>query len=304
MLRDTYDPDRRAAIEPGDHYDPIPGFPEICIGIFSNASWEEAAAVSAGRSSPRWTSAPGRCPCTGAGRRHRGRPVFAPRRRPFRRQLCGEPHPLGRAVLRVQRLLRGAAQGHHRRAPHHPTAAVRDEGLSYHYLPPAEEIALDPACVAACRDALDSLGFPFVEGKTWTTDAFFRETRGKVQRRKEQGCLCVEMECASLAAVARFREVPFAQFFWSADNLDAEEWDARDLSQQGASVSEKCFAAALETASGCGNTLGGVGHTWRRSPPFTTTSKTSPASGGSPSWTPWAWPASWGWRPWRSTRTT
>lgn len=51
----------------------------------------------------------------------------------------------------------------------------------------------------------------------------------------------------SLSAVARFREVPFAQFFWSADNLDAEEWDARDLSQQGASVSEKCFAAALET---------------------------------------------------------
>ena len=43
MLRDTYDPDRGAAIEPGDHYDPIPGFPEICIGIFSQRIVEEAA---------------------------------------------------------------------------------------------------------------------------------------------------------------------------------------------------------------------------------------------------------------------
>ena len=49
MLRDTYDPDRRAAIEPGDHYDPIPGFPEICIGIFSKHIVEEAAARFGGK---------------------------------------------------------------------------------------------------------------------------------------------------------------------------------------------------------------------------------------------------------------
>ena len=44
MLRDTYDPDRRAAIEPSAYYSPIPGFPEICIGIFSQRIVEEAAA--------------------------------------------------------------------------------------------------------------------------------------------------------------------------------------------------------------------------------------------------------------------
>lgn len=248
MLRDTYDPDRRAAIEPGDHYSPIPGFPEICIGIFSQRIVEEAAARFGGEVIAQVDF------CTGPVPVYRVRAggteaalflphVGAPSAASFVENLIpwggryfvfsGSCGVLRRDITAGRLII--------------PTAAVRDEGLSYHYLPPAEEIALDPACVAACRDALGGLGFPFVEGKTWTTDAFFRETRGKVRRRKEQGCLCVEMECASLAAVARFRGVPFAQFFWSADNLDAEEWDARDLSQQGASVSEKCFAAALET---------------------------------------------------------
>lgn len=248
MLPDTYDPDRRGVIDPFEAYSPLPGFPEICIGIFSRHIVEETAARLGGEVIAQVKF------CTGTV------PVYRVRAGGTQAALF-LPHVGGPAAASfVENLIPWGGRyfvfsgscGVLRRditAGHLiiPTAAVRDEGLSYHYLPPAEEIALDPACAAACRDALDSLGFPYVEGKTWTTDAFFRETRGKVRRRKEQGCLCVEMECASLAAVARFRGVPFAQFFWSADNLDAEEWDARDLSQQGASVSEKCFAAALET---------------------------------------------------------
>ena len=128
-----------------------------------------------------------------------------------------------------------------------PTAAVRDEGLSYHYLPPAEEVALDAACVAACREALESLGLPYTQGKTWTTDAFYRETRGKMERRKAQGCVSVEMECAALAAVAQFRGLRFAQFFYTTDNLDGPVWDSGVLHQKGASVTEECIAAAVET---------------------------------------------------------
>ena len=128
-----------------------------------------------------------------------------------------------------------------------PTAAVRDEGLSYHYLPPAEEVALDAACAAACREALESLGLPYTQGKTWTTDAFYRETRGKMERRKAQGCVSVEMECAALAAVAQFRGLRFAQFFYTTDNLDGPVWDSGVLHQKGASVTEECIAAAVET---------------------------------------------------------
>ena len=106
---------------------------------------------------------------------------------------------------------------------------MRDEGTSYHYLPPAEEIALDPVCVNAVCAALEALGVPFVRTKTWTTDAPYRETRGKVEKRLKQGCSVVEMECASMAAAAEFRGKPFAQFLWAADSLSGEEWDRRTL---------------------------------------------------------------------------
>lgn len=67
-------------------------------------------------------------------------------------------------------------------------------------------------------------------GKVWTTDAFYRETKDKVKRRKEQGCICVDMECSANAAVAQFRGKELIQFFYAADNLDSEEWDVRSLS--------------------------------------------------------------------------
>ena len=68
-----------------------------------------------------------------------------------------------------------------------------------------------------------------------------------MERRKKQGCVCVEMECASLAAVAKFRDVKFAQFFYVTDNLDGPVWDSGVLSQQGASMAEESVAAAVET---------------------------------------------------------
>lgn len=127
-----------------------------------------------------------------------------------------------------------------------PTAAIRDEGLSFHYLAPADEIVLDAALVRLAEEAMAGLGLPYVGGKVWTTDAFYRETPAKLQKAREMGAVCVEMECASLAAAARFRGVSFIQFFWSADNLDAPEWERRGLGLNGDSMAVKCMAAALE----------------------------------------------------------
>ena len=70
---------------------------------------------------------------------------------------------------------------------------------------------------------------PYTRTKTWTTDGIFRETRGKVKKRLQQGCAVVEMECASMAAAAEFRGKLFAQFLWAADSLSGEEWDKRIL---------------------------------------------------------------------------
>ena len=110
-----------------------------------------------------------------------------------------------------------------------PTAAIRDEGTSYHYAPPADIVELDKKCVDIIEYVVKNLDFHYVKGATWTTDAIFRETRDKVDRRKQQGAITVDMECSALAVLAKFRNVNFAQVFYAADNLGNEEYDPRSL---------------------------------------------------------------------------
>lgn len=109
-----------------------------------------------------------------------------------------------------------------------PVAAVRDEGTSYHYIPPGREVGPHPEALEALRRTLEARGVPFLEGKTWTTDAFFRETPSKVRRRRAEGCLTVEMEASALFAVARFRGVPLAFLLYAGDDVGGHEWDHRD----------------------------------------------------------------------------
>ncbi len=108
-----------------------------------------------------------------------------------------------------------------------PATAVRDEGTSYHYLPPAREVAASPNGIVAIERVLQAKQIPYLVGKTWTTDAPYRETRGLVQRRKEEGCLSVEMEAAAFFAVAQFRGVTFAQMLYGGDDVSGGEWDQR-----------------------------------------------------------------------------
>jgi uridine phosphorylase len=68
---------------------------------------------------------------------------------------------------------------------------------------------------------------PFEVGRTWTTDGLFRETRAKVARRRDEGCLTVEMEAAALFAVAAFRGVTIGQLLYCGDDLSTEAWDHR-----------------------------------------------------------------------------
>jgi nucleoside phosphorylase len=70
-------------------------------------------------------------------------------------------------------------------------------------------------------------GVNYLLAKTWTTDAIFRETRAKTALRRSEGCLTVEMEAASMFAVAQFRNVPLGQILYGGDQLDDEQWDKR-----------------------------------------------------------------------------
>ena len=56
-------------------------------------------------------------------------------------------------------------------------------------------------------------GINYIKAKTWTTDAFYRETKDKVALRKSEGCVTVEMEAAAFFAVSRFRNVQLGQIF-------------------------------------------------------------------------------------------
>ncbi|MBQ6997342.1 MAG: nucleoside phosphorylase [Oscillospiraceae bacterium] len=111
-----------------------------------------------------------------------------------------------------------------------PTRAIRDEGTSYHYAPVADYIEVNKKYVELFQTVLEKHGYPYVSGTTWTTDAFYRETRGKIAKRKEMGAICVEMECAAMQAMCDFRGVEFFQFLYAGDSLDHSQWDPRSLS--------------------------------------------------------------------------
>lgn len=110
--------------------------------------------------------------------------------------------------------------------------AVRDEGVSYHYLPPGREVTANPSGVNALVNTLGARGIPYRVGKTWTTDAPYRETAAKIAARRQEGCLTVEMESASLMAVAQFRNVVFGQALYGGDDLSGAEWDHRHWSSR------------------------------------------------------------------------
>lgn len=107
------------------------------------------------------------------------------------------------------------------------TSALRDEGTTHHYLPPGRTVDADPAALLALRSTLSAHGVPFVEGCTWTTDAPYRETPGRIAARRDEGCITVEMEAAAVAAVAQFRGRPLGQVLYSGDDLSGETWDHR-----------------------------------------------------------------------------
>ena len=110
-----------------------------------------------------------------------------------------------------------------------PTEAYRDEGMSYHYAPPSEYIRIAgsetlAAVFARCR-------LPYVTGKVWTTDAPYRETRGAVRKRKEEGCIAVEMELAGMQAVCDFHGFRLYDFLVTGDVVDTPAYTPEGLDE-------------------------------------------------------------------------
>lgn len=116
------------------------------------------------------------------------------------------------------------------------TEAVRDEGVSYHYLPPEAPARPTEALTARLRAALETEtgtppggvgGVALHAGPSWTIDAPFRETVEEARHYQALGVETVEMEAAALFAVAAHRGVEIASAFVVSDSLAELVWAPR-----------------------------------------------------------------------------
>ena len=103
--------------------------------------------------------------------------------------------------------------------------ALRDEGTSYHYLPPSDYARAAPALVDAAETALSSAPITVRRGGTWTTDAPFRETAKLIERGNALGLAAIEMECAALYAFATAKAVPVLCFAQVTNTMAVKDRD-------------------------------------------------------------------------------
>lgn len=104
------------------------------------------------------------------------------------------------------------------------TKALRDEGVSHHYIKNSKFVAPDKRLSALLERAMKEHNIPFKKGPTWTIDAPYMETVEELDRYANEGILTVEMEAAALFAVAKARKAKAAAVFSISDLLRPEGW--------------------------------------------------------------------------------
>ena len=105
--------------------------------------------------------------------------------------------------------------------------AIRDEGFSYHYVEPSRIIYSQKDVKDTICSYLKDNNIPYIEGITWTTDAFYRETKERIELRKQEGAKIVEMEQSGCIAVAQFRNIKYGGIIYAGDDVSQDVWDTR-----------------------------------------------------------------------------
>lgn len=103
--------------------------------------------------------------------------------------------------------------------------ALRDEGTSYHYLPPSDYVDIDGDLLERVSGVLTTVVVPVYVGTAWTTDAPFRETSFAIEKAKATGIHAVEMEAAALYAFAQAREKSVVCFAHVTNQMAQVEGD-------------------------------------------------------------------------------
>ena len=224
MLLEHFDPTFSAVFDPEDLVAPVPDMPKTAVCCFSRAAFEHMAQRWQGDVIAKTGSANGETPVY---RLRNAQEATALALLPVGAAACAgtaeELFAMGAETLVVFGscgVLDERAAG---AAVILPTFAMRDEGTSYHYAPSEQEIEVNLRYRTVFADLLRERKLAFVSGKTWTTDAFYRATVKKMTQRKAMGCICMDMECSALAAVAAFRHKEVFQFFHDPERLPAQQ---------------------------------------------------------------------------------
>ncbi len=105
------------------------------------------------------------------------------------------------------------------------TNATRDEGTSYHYLPPGKPSTLKREILQILSSSMQKSGCPFFEARSWKTDAPYRETQSAIDKMKQQNVVCVEMEAAALYALSQVKNYRIICFAHLTNSMALSEGD-------------------------------------------------------------------------------
>jgi uridine phosphorylase len=129
-----------------------------------------------------------------------------------------------------------------------PEGLLREEGTSFHYVPPGAKLCTNEKLNRRIRDTADELGVELTCGRHWTTDAIYRETFAKIERYRDQGINSVEMELSALAGVAYYRKRELSAILVVTDLLSrSHTWEGTSLARfqegikQAAEIAAKVF---------------------------------------------------------------
>lgn len=231
MLLEEFDPSQKAIINPNKTVSRIKDFPRITISLFSSELFNKTLNQFDYKEIGSTHSCNGKNPIYEV--------IYKDTRFAFYRSYVGAPmcvgdyeeiHEMGSDTLILLGNCGVLDKSIEDCGIIIPDCALRDEGTSYHYAPAGDTIQINKKYIPEFKEICEKYGYPYIQGTTWTTDAFYRETKNKAEKRKSQGALCVEMECSAMQAMCDFRKTDFFQYFYAGDNLDHSEWEPRSLS--------------------------------------------------------------------------
>lgn len=126
-----------------------------------------------------------------------------------------------------------------------PTECYRGEGASHYYAPSSDYLPVKNCDTLA--EIFDRIKAPYVKGRVWTTDSMLRETRGLVAKRRNEGCIAVEMELAGVQAVCDFYGLELYDFLEAGDVLGEGGYEFEGLNAANHHVGKALIA--LEAAT-------------------------------------------------------